>query len=54
MRKEIRALRKNTQLQTKMNSDKYRAALTSIFTEDQIRALFTKKRSIRNWSDKSI
>lgn len=51
----MRVLRKNIQLQTKINnSDKYRTALISIFTENQIQALFTKKKSIWNWSDKTI
>jgi len=45
---EIQALKR------KINSDKYKKALSSVFTEDQIEALFTKRRTIRNWSNETI
>ncbi|XP_029673103.1 uncharacterized protein LOC115241476 isoform X2 [Formica exsecta] len=55
MRRKMKALRKTIHtLQTKMNNNRYKAALNSIFTEDQIQALFTEKRSIRNWSHKTV
>lgn len=54
MRRKMKALRKTIgTLQTKFNN-KYKAVLNSVFTDDQIQALFTKKRSIRNWSHKTV
>lgn len=54
MRKKIKAQKKIIQiLQSKIKNDKYRTALASIFNEDQIQTLMTKKRS-RIWSHKTI
>lgn len=54
MRRKMKALRKTIgTFQTKFNN-KYKAVLNSVFTDDQIQALFTKKRSIRNWSHKTV
>lgn len=54
MRREIKAQRKTIEtLETKIKNDKYKRALTSIFNEDQIQTLMTKKRN-RNWSHKTI
>ncbi|XP_036140847.1 dynein heavy chain-like protein PF11_0240 isoform X2 [Monomorium pharaonis] len=55
MRRKMKSLRTTIHtLQTKISNDKFKVALNSIFNEDQIRALFTKKRSARNWSDETI
>lgn len=54
MRRKIKAQRKTIEtLETKIKNGKYKRALTSIFNEDQIQILITKKRS-RNWSHKTI
>lgn len=54
MRRKMKAQRKAIQaLQIKINNDKYKRALKSIFTEDQILALLKKTR-IRKWSNETI
>ncbi|XP_018400113.1 PREDICTED: uncharacterized protein LOC108777667 [Cyphomyrmex costatus] len=54
MRRQIKVMRKRIQsLETKMNTDKYKTALKSVFTEDQIQYLHTKKR-FKYWSNKTI
>lgn len=45
---EIQALKR------KINNDKYKKALSSVFTKDQFEALFTKRKTIRNWSNETI
>ncbi|CAL1680879.1 unnamed protein product [Lasius platythorax] len=55
MRRKMKALRNTVQtLKSKVNNDKYRKALSSIFTKDQIEVLFTKRRSVRNWLNETI
>lgn len=53
--KQIKAL-KNTirRLKIKDSSDKYKKALQSILTEDQIKALLTKKKNVRMWSQETL
>lgn len=55
MRKEMKIL-KNTIyiLKNKLSNDKYKKALQSVFTDCQIKALFTKKRCVRTWSSDTI
>jgi len=54
MKKKIKTLQyKNRILKSKIDTDKYKKALSHIFNEDQIRALFKKVR-IRNWSNATI
>ena len=55
MTKKMKALRNTVQiLKDKINNNKYKKALTSVFTEDQIKALLTKNQSVRNWSNETI
>ncbi|XP_011879478.1 PREDICTED: THAP domain-containing protein 5-like [Vollenhovia emeryi] len=55
LRKQNKALRNQIQkLKNIIINNKYRLALKKILTDDQIKALFTKTRRIRNWSNKTI
>lgn len=55
MRKTMKTLRFTIHtLKHKDNNDKYKKALYSVFTDCQVKALFTKKRSVRTWSHKTI
>ena len=55
MRKEMKIL-KNTIyiLKNKSNNDKYKKALQSVFTDYQIKTLFTKKHCVRMQSNDTI
>lgn len=54
MQKKMKALRyTNRMLKNIIDNDKYKKAISLIFNEDQINALF-KKTHIRNWSNKTI
>jgi len=51
----MKALRsKIRMLENQINNDKYKKALKSIFTDDQIKALFAKKHNVRSWSEDTI
>lgn len=56
MRKKMKILQyRNRMLKNKLDSDAYRKAVSKIFNEDQLRALFkNKKGRIRNWSNETI
>lgn len=44
----------NRKLKNIINNNKYRQILKKMLTDDQIQALFTKNRSVRNWSNETI
>ncbi|EZA48314.1 hypothetical protein DMN91_008110 [Ooceraea biroi] len=55
LRKNIKALRNTIQtMKNKSNDNKYKKALSSFLTEDQIQALFTETRRVRPWSMETI
>lgn len=55
MRKKMKIM-KNTiyTLKNKHSNDKYKIALQSVFTDCQIKALFSKQRCVRTWSHDTI
>lgn len=54
MRHKMKNLRRKVQtLETKIKNDKYKKALVSLFNDDQIETLMTKKRN-KNWSHETI
>jgi len=51
----MKALRsKMRMLEDQINNNKYKKALKSIFTDDQVKDLFAKKHSVRSWSEDTI
>ncbi|XP_011705451.1 PREDICTED: uncharacterized protein LOC105460655, partial [Wasmannia auropunctata] len=54
IRKKMKALRyKNKILESKVDNDKYKKAMSTIFNEDQVRALLKKVR-IRDWLNETV
>ncbi|XP_011883645.1 PREDICTED: uncharacterized protein LOC105570805, partial [Vollenhovia emeryi] len=55
LRKQNLVLRNRIQkMKEKDHNDKYKKALSSIFTEDQITSLLTKSQSVKKWSNETI
>lgn len=55
LRRQNLVLRNRIQkMKKKDHTDKYKKALSSILTEDQIESLLTKSRSVRKWSNETI
>lgn len=54
MRKEMKILKNTIYISENKSSNKYKKALQSVFTDCQIKALFTKKRCVRMWSNDII
>jgi len=54
-KKKMKALKsKIRMLENQINNDKYKKALKSVFTDDQIKALLAKKHNVRSWSEDTI